>query len=142
MTAAQPITFIIQMICFKLSSPQTAQYSVQFNIKTLHTSSRSIVEALTVSYKCKFDVLNEATDKNVLLRSQVNLAYHQGPVDKRQMPLDVEEEEDEEDDVEDPESDGHKHHPAISGGVHVGGAGYERPVDHPQELQGEQTTGQ
>lgn len=51
--------------------------------------------------------------------------------------MEAEEDDEEEDDGEDPQSDGHKHDPAVFRRVQVGGAGYQRPVDHPQELQPE-----
>ena len=64
-------------------------------------------------------------------------SYRQRPGDERNKSVAAEEDEEEKAGGEDPESDGHKHHPAISRPAHKVGAGYQRPVDHPQELQQE-----
>lgn len=49
----------------------------------------------------------------------------------------TEEEEQEEDGGEDPESNGHKHHPDIFCRIHEDGAGDQSPVDQAQQLQQE-----
>lgn len=65
------------------------------------------------------------------------LPYRQRPGDEGNTCVAAAEDEQEEDGGEHPESDGHKHHPAICWCVHEDGAGYQRPVDQPQELQHE-----
>lgn len=49
--------------------------------------------------------------------------------------MEAAEDEHEEDGGEDPEGDGHEHHPAVHRRAHEDGAGDQRPVDQAQELQ-------
>lgn len=48
--------------------------------------------------------------------------------------LGAEQDHEEEDGGEDPQSDSHKHHPAIRWQHRVGGAGYQRPLEQPRNL--------
>lgn len=52
------------------------------------------------------------------------------------MSLGAEQDHEEENGSEDPQGDGHKHHPAVCRPHSVEGAGYQRPLDQPRELEG------
>ncbi len=61
--------------------------------------------------------------------------YRQGPGDKGDFQLDAKQDDKKEDGGEDPKSDSNKHHPSVRWHHSVTGAGYQCPVDHPQELE-------
>lgn len=61
-------------------------------------------------------------------------AYHRDPGDGRELLQDAEEDEEEEDDGEEPQSDGHEQNPAVGRVCPVRPAGYQRPVEHPHNL--------
>lgn len=66
------------------------------------------------------------------------LPYRQQPGDSGELLLGAEQDHEEEDGGEDPQSDSHKHHPTIRWHHRVVGAGYQRPVEQPQKLEGRQ----
>lgn len=63
------------------------------------------------------------------------MVHHQrqGPRDYVELSMGKKCEHEEEDDGEDPQSDGHKHHPAVCRHQSVAGACYYGPVDHSQK---------
>lgn len=62
-------------------------------------------------------------------------SYRHGPGDEGQLLLGAKQDQEEEDGGEDPQGDGHKHHPAERCHQRVGRAGYQRPLDEPQDLE-------
>lgn len=63
------------------------------------------------------------------------LPYRHGPGDEGEFLMEAEQDHEEEDGGEDPQSDGHKHHPTVCRHPRVGGAGYQRPVEQTQKLE-------
>lgn len=61
--------------------------------------------------------------------------YSHGPGNGGEDLGDAEEQDEEEEGGEDPQSDSHKHHPAVGREQPVGGAGNQSPVQQTQHLQ-------
>lgn len=75
----------------------------------------------------------------MLLTEKIIPAYRQRPGDEGQLTMDAEQDHEEEDGGEDPQSDGHKHHPSVCWYVCVSCTGYQRPVEQTQNLKTNKT---